>query len=210
MNKDRRLYIDSTARNAASILAVLKPLFGEGPRDVLEVASGSGEHAVHITSACPNLTWWPTDLDPTRIRSIDAWRAATENPALQPARILDVTETSWREGGSIDGWPAKFDAIININMIHISPWSAARGLIEGAGARLRTGGFLYFYGAFKRGGNHTAPTNEEFDQSLRSRDPSWGIRDIDDVEKLAGKYGFTLECVAEMPANNLSLIFRKQ
>jgi len=208
VSKDQRLIFESANRNADPILEVLKPLVGIERCDILEVASGSGQHAVHMTAACPNLTWWPSDFERQHVKSIDAWRETADRDAIRPAALLDVTAERWRSGVAFDDWPALFDGIVNVNMIHIAPWRAAEGLVEGAAVRVKPGGFLYFYGPFKRGGAHTAPSNEAFDASLRQRDSAWGVRDIADVEALAMRAGFGLEAVIPMPANNFSVIFR--
>jgi len=208
VSKDQRLIFESANRNADPILEVLKPLVGIERCDILEVASGSGQHAVHMTAACPNLTWWPSDFERQHVKSIDAWRETADRDAIRPAALLDVTAERWRSGVAFDDWPALFDGIVNVNMIHIAPWWAAEGLVEGAAVRVKPGGFLYFYGPFKRGGAHTAPSNEAFDASLRQRDSAWGVRDIADVEALAMRAGFGLEAVIPMPANNFSVIFR--
>ena len=209
MTKDPRLFFDATSRNSEPILNVLRPLFRSEPCNVLEIASGSGQHAIYMTSMCPNLTLWPSDLDPDHIASIDAWRVETASKAIQPAQILDVTDDRWCSGEDIQNWPREFDAIINANMIHIAPWDAAVGLLEGASHRLTRGGLLYFYGPFKQNGSHTAPSNQAFDENLRSRNPDWGIRDVGAVEDCANQYHLALDQIIEMPANNLSLIFRK-
>jgi len=206
--QDHRLDFPATRRNADAILNVLKPLFGAGPKTVLEIASGSGQHAVHMTAACPPLTWWPTDLDPDHIASIEAWRQDADARAIQPATLLDVTHPTWRKGEPRNDWPHRFDAIVNANMIHIAPWQAAEGLVEGAAHHLIDRGFLYFYGPFKRGGKHTAESNAAFDADLRARNAAWGVRDLDEVEALANRHGFKLDQTHQMPANNLSVVFR--
>jgi len=206
--QDHRLDFPATRRNADAILDVLKPLIGNEPKVVLEIASGSGQHAVHMTTACPTLTWWPTDLDPDHILSIDAWRQDTGARSIQPATLLDVTQPAWRKGEPRNNWPQHFDAIVNANMIHIAPWTAAEGLVEGAAQHLGDDGFLYFYGPFKHGGRHTADSNAAFDADLRTRNPAWGIRDLDEVEALANRHGFKLDQTHQMPANNLSVVFR--
>jgi SAM-dependent methyltransferase len=204
----KRLDFAATGRNGDAILEVLRPLFGAAPIDVLEIASGSGQHAVHMTSALPNVTWWPTDLDADHLLSIDAWRQEAGGDAIRPATRLDVTDDTWRRGDRPSGWPRAFDALVNMNMIHIAPWAAAEGLIEGAARALSEGGLLYFYGPFMRDGEHTADSNAAFDESLRSRNPDWGVRDIAEVEAAANRYGFKLERMVDMPANNLSLVLR--
>jgi SAM-dependent methyltransferase len=189
----------SAGRNRQPILDVLRrvlPACGT----VLEIASGSGEHAVHFAAGLPGLNWQPTDLDPGALRSIAAHRAAAELPNLLPPLELDVTWPSW---------PVEHaDVIVSINMIHIAPWRAAQGLMAGAGRLLSPGGILYLYGPFKEGGRHIAPSNAVFDDSLRSRDPEWGVRDAGEVAALAAGQGLALVERVAMPANNLSLVFR--
>jgi hypothetical protein len=166
---------------------------------VLTIAEGSGEHSVHFARAFPALTWQPSDLDPDALASIAAWREEEALENLASPIELDVT---W------DRWPIdRADAITCINMIHISPWEATLGLFAGAARTLPSGGLLYLYGPYRFGGQFTAPSNEAFDASLRSRDPRWGVRDVKDLE--AAATGFALREIVAMPANNHSLVFRK-
>jgi hypothetical protein len=166
---------------------------------VLTIAEGSGEHAVHFAQSFPALTWQPTDIDPEALASIEAWRVETGLANLAPPIALDVTT---------DPWPVTHaDAITCINMIHISPWEATLGLFAGAARALASGALLYLYGPYKFGGTFTAPSNEAFDASLRSRDARWGVRDVKDLE--AAATGFSLRELVSMPANNHSLIFRR-
>lgn len=205
---DPRLDFPSTRRNRDAILEVLRPLAGADGGDWLEVASGSGQHGAHMTAALPGVTWWPTDPDPDHLASIDGWRVNEKRHSLRPAARLDVTEAGWRRGAPREGWPAQFAGVLCINMIHIAPWEAAEGLVEGAARRLAPGGFLYLYGPYMRDGRHTAESNQAFDTSLRARDSRWGVRDLTDVEALGRTHGLSLEAVTEMPSNNLSLVFR--
>jgi hypothetical protein len=165
---------------------------------VLELASGTGEHAVHMARAFPALEWQPTDPDPVAHASIAAWRAEAALPNLHAPLALDVTATTW---------PVTYaDAIACINMVHISPWQAAVGMFAGAARTLPQGGLLYLYGPYRFDGV-TAPSNEEFDRSLRNRDSRWGVRDV--TELRAAATGFSLDDVIAMPANNHSLIFHR-
>ena len=179
---------------------VLKPRLP--PRGlVLEIAAGAGEHALHLAGALPGLTWQPTDPDPAARDSIAAWRAAAALPNLLAPLSLDAAQP--------DAWPvARADIVVCINMIHISPWAATEGLMAGAGQRLPPGGLLYLYGPFAESGE-MAPTNALFDASLKGRNPAWGVRDLGDVAALALANGLALDERIAMPANNLSLIFRK-
>lgn len=191
----------STARNREPILRVLEARLPEGAR-VLEVASGAGEHAVFMARALPQVRWRPTDRDPDARASITAWQAATDLPNLKPPLALDASDP--------DGWPdAPADAVVCINMIHIAPWAAAEGLMAGAGRRLSTGGRLFLYGPFLEADVATAPSNLAFDESLRARDPAWGLRRLDEVVVLAARHGLALEERIAMPANNLTLVFAK-
>lgn len=170
---------------------------------VLEIASGSGEHAVHLARAFPALTWQPSDADPTARASIAAYVEEAGLPNLRPPLALDAA-AAWPD---LDEPPA---AILCINMIHIAPWQAAVGLVTGAGARLAAGGLLYLYGPYRFDGSFHAPSNAAFDASLRARDPAWGVRDLADVEALATAHGFALAQIIAMPANNHSLILRRR
>jgi len=196
-----RLTAPAAARNAAPILEVLRgALPARGT--VLEIASGTGQHAAHFAAALPGIEWQPSDADPRARASIAAWRAHTGLANLREPLDLDVRREPW----PVDA----VDAIVCINMIHIAPWEAAVALMKGAGARLAAGGALVLYGPYRRGGAHTAPSNEAFDADLRARDPSWGVRDLEAVEALAQAEGLVCEAVVPMPANNFSVVFRKQ
>ena len=191
----------AVARNRDFILAVLRrALPGRGT--VLEIASGSGEHAVHFAAALPQLSWQPTDPAPEARDSIAAYRAAAQLPNLMPPLALDATSPTWPV--------TQADAMVAINMIHIAPWAAAEGLMAGAERLLPAGGALFLYGPFREHGQHTAPSNADFDESLRARNREWGVRDLDEVAALASRHGFALEERVAMPANNLSVVFRRQ
>lgn len=190
----------SVARNRDPILSVLRrALPSKGT--VLEIASGTGEHAVYFAKALPHLTWQPTDRDEQALRSITAHRAAANLPNLLAPLALDASSATWPV--------QQADAIVAINMIHISPWAATEGLLAGAGRVLTHGGVLYLYGAYMENGAHTAPSNEAFDLDLRQRNPSWGVRDLEQVVELAAANGLCFVERIAMPANNLSLIFQK-
>jgi SAM-dependent methyltransferase len=191
----------TVARNREPILAVLRRhLPNQGT--VLEIAAGTGEHAAYFAPQFPHLTWQPTDVDPDALASIEAHRVAANAPNLCTPIVLDVTAPRWPV--------ERADAVISINMIHISPWAAAQGLMAGAERLLPAGGVLYLYGPFKENGEHTAPSNSAFDASLRARDPAWGVRDTSDVRALADSHGFDFIERVAMPANNLSLVFRRR
>ncbi len=191
---DPRRFAPAAARNRDAILAVLRDVL-PARGTVLEVASGSGEHAIHFAAAFPGLVFQPSDPDADARASIDAWAAGAPN--VRPAIALDAAAA----------WPAlRADVVLCINMIHIAPWAACEGLVRGAAA---LDAMLVLYGPFRRGGRHTAPSNAEFDASLRARDPAWGVRDIDAVAALAAAAGFAAPEVTEMPANNLTVVFRR-
>ena len=189
----------ATGRNREPILAVLRDVLAERGT-VLEVASGTGEHVVHFAAAFPQLAFQPSDPDPDALASIEAWRAeAGLGNVLAPVRL----------DAAADEWPVdRADAILCINMVHISPWAATVGLMRGAGRLLPEGGPLVLYGPYRRMGVPTAPSNEAFDESLRSRDPEWGLRKLEDVTAEAQANGLALERIVEMPANNLTAVFR--
>ena len=197
---DARLHAPSAARNRDPILDVLRR-FLPARGVVLELASGSGEHTVHFANAFPGLVFQPSDPDPQARASIDAWAASAGLRNVRPALALDATAQPWPIEAA--------DVVLCINMIHISPWEAAVGLVSSAARLLPPGGLLYLYGPYRRNGGHTAPSNEAFDRSLRERDPAWGIRDLEAVAELAAAHGFGPPAIEQMPANNLSLIFNK-
>ena len=191
---------EACERNKQPILDVLSDCL---PKTgfVLEIASGTGQHAAHFAAAFPDVAWQPTDADPMMRESVAGWRAEAGLPNLRAPLALDVTAETWPVAAA--------DAIVCVNMIHIAPWRAAEGLMAGAGRLLPDGGVLYLYGPFKRDGRHTAPSNERFDAMLRGQDERWGIRDLGDVEAEAARHGLRLETTVQMPANNLSVVFRK-
>lgn len=191
----------ATARNREPILGVLKahmPARGA----VLEIAAGSGEHAVAFAGALPGLVWTPSDPSAAARASIAAWSGMANLPNLRPALALDVLDEA--------GWPeGPFNAVICINMIHISPWAATEGLMKLAGRALTVGGLLATYGPYRETGVPLAPSNAAFDESLKARDPAWGLRDRDEVAAAAKAEGLALTRRVEMPANNLMLLFRR-
>jgi hypothetical protein len=202
--EDGRLYAPATQRNREPILAVLEPLLREGT--VLEVASGTGEHATWLASRLPALRFLPSDPDHAHRTSIAVWTRALGVPNVAPPLDLDAHAPAW------DLPPAelaRLRAVLCINMIHIAPWQATEGLMRNAAAVLPHGGLLYLYGPFRRGGVHTAPSNAGFDASLRERDPAWGVRDLEAVQAQAEAHGLATEAVVEMPANNLSVVLRR-
>ena len=191
----------SAERNREPILAVLRDTLPATGR-VLEIASGTGQHAMCFAGALPGLDWQPSDADADARASIAAWIAHDGLPNVRAPLAVDVHQPDWGADS--------LDAVVCINMIHISPWSAAEALFAGASRRLVDGGVLYLYGPYKRGGAHTSPSNDAFDQQLRSRDPSWGVRDMETVIALGASVGLMCDEPIPMPANNFSLVFRKR
>jgi len=195
-------------RNVRPILETLRPLFEAASGNVLEIGCGSGQHAVAFAAAFPHLTFWPTDPDARHRESADAWRIEAGLANLKPATDLDATAPDWRLG-TAHRPPETLAVIHAFNVIHIAPWRVAEGLLAGAGRHLDPGGCLVLYGPFMRNGRHTAESNAQFDQSLRARDPAWGVRDLEDVVALAEASGLVSEAIHEMPANNLTVVFRR-
>lgn len=193
-------------RNRDPILSELTRLLADAAR-VLEIASGTGEHAVHFAAGLRHLTWQPSDRDAGLRASVAAHRAAAALGNLAAPIALDAAEAPW----PVEGEGAEpFDAVFCANMIHIAPWAAAEGLLSGAGRILRPGGRLVLYGPFRRGGQHTAPSNEAFDARLRAEHPGWGVRDLEAVAAEASRHGLELDQVIGMPANNLLVVFVRQ
>lgn len=197
---DLRRYAPAALRNRDPILNVLRQILP--PKGlVLEVASGTGEHIVHFAHHLANLEWQPSDPSALARESIAAWIEAERLANIQPPIELDAAQ---------DTWPVdQVAAILCINMVHISPWEATVGLIRGAGRILHPGGTLYLYGPYRRSGQPLEPSNAAFDRDLRKRDTRWGLRKLDDIIQCATDHGLIFEQSIDMPANNLSVIFRK-
>ena len=196
---DPRLYAPATMRNREPIRQVLAGVLPPTGL-VFEVASGSGEHVLHFAAAFPHLTFQPSDQDPTARASIDAWVALAGTGNLRPSLELNVEQPVWPL--------TKADVVFCANMIHIAPWTAGQALIAGAARLLGPGQPLILYGPYRQGGQHTAPSNEAFDESLKARNPLWGVRDLEAVEAEAAPW-FTLAETHVMPANNLTVVFRR-
>lgn len=195
---EAKRYAPATERNRDAIATVLKGALPSKGR-VLEIASGTGEHIVHFARRFQHLEWQPSDPDSAALASIAAWRDEAASANVLPPIYLDASAD----------WPIDHvDAIICINMVHISPWAATLGLFRNAARILPADGMLYLYGPYRRVDIATASTNEQFDQSLKGRNPNWGLRYVEDVAKEASIVGMRLERLIDMPANNLSLIFR--
>ncbi|OYD93117.1 SAM-dependent methyltransferase [Nostoc sp. 'Peltigera membranacea cyanobiont' 210A] len=208
--QDARKYAPATERNREAILEVLLQVLPESGT-ILEIASGTGEHAVFFASRLKDYLWLPTDVNPQSRASIISWTEHNLCDNVYAPLELDAKEPVWPvENGGFDWLNTKpIVAIVNINMIHISPWSACLGLMAGAGRILKAGGILYLYGPFKQGGEHTAASNAAFDEYLRTENPEWGVRNLDDVIAVASAQNLILQQIYQMPANNLSVVFQR-
>jgi hypothetical protein len=198
---DKRPVSLSAERNKGPIADLLKRILPDRGT-VLEISSGTVQHVVQFARMMPHLTWQPSERDEVSLGWIKQWMAAEALENILPPVRLDVTELPWQAG------PAA--AVVCLNMIHIAPWSAAEGLICGAETALDQGGILFLYGPYLRSNVQTSPSNMAFDSELRSRNPEWGLRNVEDVTRCAGFHGFGQPEIHEMPANNLSVIFRRQ
>ena len=200
LSADGRIVSPSAERNKqpiAEILMRVLPTRG----DVLEISSGTGQHVVHFAQAMPHIRWQPTEKDADSLASIAKWLANARLPNVDAATHLDVHDESWPI--------ARVAAVVCINMIHIAPPSATEALLRGAANALLPGGILFLYGPYRREGRHTSPGNEAFDKSLKASNPQWGVRDLEHVVDLAASAGFELQEICDMPANNLSVVFRR-
>jgi SAM-dependent methyltransferase len=206
---DGRLDAPAFHRNHQAIWAVLQPFLAGKSGDALEAGSGTGQHVADFARRSPEITWWPSDLNEQHLKSIAAWRAHAGLANIRPPLRIDLSDPVWCSQMHDGSGPGELLAVFCANVIHIAPWRVAEGLFAGAARYLRTDGRLLLYGPFKRDGKHTAPSNAAFDASLRDRDPEWGVRDIADLEKLAAGAGLVLIDIAEMPANNLILVFAR-
>jgi len=206
---DGRLDAAAFHRNHRPIRAVLQPFLAGKSGDVVETGSGTGQHVVDFASHLPEITWWPSDLNEQHLKSILAWRAHAGLANIRLPLRIDLSNPEWCAEMHNGSGPANLLAVFCANVIHIAPWRVAEGLFAGAGRYLQAGGRLFLYGPFKRGGRHTAPSNAAFDKSLRDQNTEWGVRDIDDLQKLAASAGLKLVEIVEMPANNLTLVFER-
>ena len=197
---DLRQYAPATLRNRDLILGILRDVLPTKGA-ILEIASGSGEHVVHFARSFPDLVFQPSDCEPKFLESVAAWVEATRVANVLAPMVLDVSQSPWPI--------ASADGIICINMVHISPWEATLGLVRGAAAILPPTAPLYLYGPYKREGFATVPSNQAFDRSLRDRNATWGLRDLEAVAAAAQSVGFSVPTITEMPANNLSVVFRR-
>ncbi|NJL91554.1 MAG: DUF938 domain-containing protein [Coleofasciculaceae cyanobacterium SM2_1_6] len=221
---DYRQFAPATLRNREPILEVLLQVLPP-TGTVLEIASGTGEHAVFLAPRLQPRLWLPSDPNPLALASITAWQQQDPAPNLAAPITIDVTQPHWSSAPTLQnalksfpqnpppdqGRPENFGitSIVNINMIHISPWAACLGLMAGAKDLLPMGGVLYLYGPFQQHGQPTSPSNIEFDASLRSQNPAWGVRNLEEVVAVAEAQNLKLQTIFPMPANNLSVIFQK-
>lgn len=197
---EARRHAPATLRNRDAITDVLR---GQLPASgtVLEIASGSGEHVVHFAAAFPHLVWQPSDCEPAALRSIAAWAAEAGSTNVLAPLLIDVEQGDWPVAGAA--------AVLCINMIHISPWSACKALFQRVSGLLASGAPLVLYGPYIRHDITTSDSNLAFDASLKQRNPAWGLRAVADVDAVAGNNGLARAALIEMPANNLSLIYRR-
>jgi hypothetical protein len=209
VSPDGRLDAPAFHRNHRAIWAVLQPFLAGKSGDVIEAGSGTGQHVIDFAGRSPEITWWPSDLNEQHLKSISAWRAHAGLPNIRPPLRIDLSDSAWCPEIHDGSGPGELLAVFCANVIHIAPWRVAEGLFAGAGRYLRVDGRLFLYGPFKRDGRHTAVSNAVFDSSLRDRNPEWGVRDIADLERLAANAGLALTDIAEMPANNLTLVFER-
>ena len=193
----------AAARNAMPILKVLKELLPE-KCSVLEIGSGTGQHSVIFSEGINCLKWIPSDIDASNFESITEWAQTAANNIPSSPRLIDASQPDWCLTSQDN-----IDVIVSINVIHISPWSVTKGILKGAQQFLPKGGFLYFYGPFIQNNVPTAAGNIAFDNSLRERHVDWGLRNLNEVEKLANKHALKLDRIVKMPSNNLSVIFIK-
>lgn len=206
---DSRRYAPATERNRQPILEVLQRVLPESGT-VLEIASGTGEHATFFAPRLAPLYWLPSEPDAESRASVTAWVKALPSENLLIPLALDVSQRPWPVEAMDFDLAKPITAIVNINMLHISAWEMCEHLMAGAQRVLPVGGVLYLYGPFKRAGKQTAPSNEAFDAMLRDRNPSWGIRDLEAVSAIAQQHALSRVDVVPMPANNFSVVFQRQ
>jgi hypothetical protein len=205
---DGRLDAPSFHRNHEPIWSAIGGFLAAQRGDLLEIGSGTGQHAATLAPRAPGITWWPSDIHQTHLKSIEAWRAQSGAANLRPPQRIDLIDPDW-------GWSGEGDrntplaAMLCINVLHISPWRVSQNLFSGAGRHLRKHGRLFVYGPFRRDGAHTSPSNAEFDASLRATNPEWGVRDVSDLNGLAKSASLTEAEISPMPANNLMLAFTR-
>lgn len=206
---DGRLDAAAFHRNHRPIWQVLERFLCDKSGEVVEAGSGTGQHVADFASRSPRIVWWPGDLNDQHLKSINAWRLHAQLDNLREPMRIDLSDPEWSPMMRNGSGPGQLLAVFCANVIHIAPWRVAEGLFAGASRYLRPDGRLFVYGPFKRDGKHTALSNAVFDTSLKSANPEWGVRDVEDVEQLANAAGLALVEIAEMPANNLILVFAR-
>jgi SAM-dependent methyltransferase len=206
---DGRLDAPAFHRNHQPIWAVLEKFLKGKSGDVLEAGSGTGQHVIDFARQTPEIAWWPSDFNDAHLKSIAAWRAHAQLSNVRAPLRIDLSDPAWCSEMHDGNGPGPLLVVFCANVIHIAPWRVAEGLFAGAARFLQPDGQLFLYGPFKRDGEHTAPSNAVFDTSLRDNNPEWGVRDIADVKTLAESVGLRLIEIAEMPANNLILVFER-
>jgi hypothetical protein len=205
---DGRLDAPSFHRNHEPIWAAIGGFLAAQGGDLLEIGSGTGQHAAMLAPRAPGITWWPSDLHHSHLQSIEAWRAHSGVANVRPPQRIDLTDPDWSWSGDA-ARNAPLTAMLCINVLHISPWRVSQNLFAGAGRLLRKHGRLFVYGPFRRDGAHTSPSNAAFDASLRAENAEWGVRDVSDLNGLARSAGLTDAEISPMPANNLVLAFTR-
>jgi len=195
----------SADRNMDVVRDRLLDLIPENARDLLEVSSGTGQHGAHCAPVMPNLRWWPTEYAAERMASIAAYVADCSLPNFMAPQQLDVMDGNW----PVAVQPETADVILNINMIHITPWQACVGLLNGSGRKLGAGGLLILYGPFRQRDVETVPSNEAFEGWLKNQNPAYGLRYLEDVAEEAARHDLLLSEVVSVPANNLIVVFRR-
>jgi SAM-dependent methyltransferase len=205
---DGRLDGPAFHRNHEPIWSAIGGFLRAQTGDVLELGSGTGQHATAYAARSPQLTWWPSDIYPSHLASIEAWRRQAGLANLRAPQRIDLMDAAWTWTANGQVGPP-LAAMLCVNVLHISPWAVSENLLARAGRLLRSGGALFVYGPFMRAGQHSAPSNAAFDATLRAENPGWGVRDIDDLQALAQTAGLTLSETVPMPANNLVLAFTR-
>ena len=206
---DGRLDAPSFHRNCPAVTDELRKILAGRTGDVLEIASGTGQHIVEFARAMPDITWWPSDHIPRHLDSIEGWRRGANRANLRASLLLDAAAPDWPLGGSGAPPASGLTAIVCLNMLHIAPWPVVLGLLRGAARHLAGDGVLVVYGPFKIDGTMTADSNTRFDAALRNANPEWGVRDTAELRPAAADQGLTLQRIVEMPSNNVIVIFEK-
>ena len=206
---DGRLDAPAFHRNHEAIWSAIGGFLATQSGDLLEIGSGTGQHAIAFAPRAPEITWWPSDIYDSHLKSIAAWRTYSGIANLRPPQRIDLSNPDWSWTGDA-GRNAPLAAMLCINVLHISPWRVSKNLFAGAGRFLRKHGRLFVYGPFRRDGAHTSPSNAAFDASLRAENPEWGVRDVSDLNELARSAGLTEAEISPMPANNLVLAFARE